>query len=264
MGRDSFAGTLLVALVLCVACSLMVSSAAVLLNERQVANKQLYEKKNILIAAGLADTATSPEEVNVLYKERVKEMLVDLDEGTVIPPSEVDYKTFNPRAAASDPETSEEIDVEGPTPGIDRRAKMAFAYEILAEGSDSEIEQYVLPIYGKGLWSTIYGFISLDSDAKTVKGITFYDHGETPGLGGEVENPLWQAKWLGKLARNEEHDVVITVAKGTAPTSGPAADYTIDGLSGATITTRGVSNFVQYWLGPGGFGPFLDKQTAAN
>ncbi|WP_442485592.1 Na(+)-translocating NADH-quinone reductase subunit C [Aeoliella sp. SH292] len=264
MGRDSFAGTLLVALVLCVACSLLVSSAAVLLNQRQVANKRLYEKTNILIAAGLADTSAKPEEVNEVYEKRVKRLLIDLDEGTVVPTSEVDYDTFDPRAAASDPKTSEEITTEGPTPGVDRRAKMAFAYEILAEGSDSEVDQYVLPIYGKGLWSTIYGFISLDSDAKTVKGITFYDHGETPGLGGEVENPLWQGKWLGKLARNEEHDVVITVAKGSAPTSGPAADYTIDGLSGATITTRGVSNFVQYWLGPGGFGPFLDKQTAAN
>jgi Na+-transporting NADH:ubiquinone oxidoreductase subunit C len=264
MGRDSFAGTLLVALVLCVACSLLVSSAAVLLNARQKTNKELYEKKNILIAADLAEAKASPEEVNEIFKNRVKELLVNLDEGTVVPESEVTYDDYDPRAAASDPKTSEEIKVDGPTPGVDRRAKMAFAYVIHADGNAKEIEQYVLPIYGKGLWSTIYGFISLDSDAKTVKGITFYDHGETPGLGGEVENPMWQAKWLGKLARNEEHDVVITIAKGSAPTSGPAAEYTIDGLSGATITTRGVSDFVQYWLGPGGFGPFLDKQTASN
>lgn len=263
MGRDSFAGTLLVALVLCVACSLLVSSAAVLLKDKQDTNKRLYEKTNILIAAGLADAKATPAEVNEIYEKRVRRLLVDLDKGTVVPDSEVDYDKFDARAAASDPKTSEEIKVDGPTPGVDRRATMAFAYEILAEGSKDKIEQFVLPIYGKGLWSTIYGFISLDADAKNVKGITFYEHGETPGLGGEVENPLWQAKWLGKMARNDAGEIPIRVAKASAPTTGPEADYTIDGLSGATITTRGVSNFVQYWLGPGGFGPFLDKQTAA-
>lgn len=278
MGRDSFLGTLLVALVLCVTCSVLVSAAAVLLNERQVKNKLLYEKTQILKAAGLIgeqaatdspgesqeeekpapSKAPSNEEIEEIFSKRVRKVLVNLEEGTIVPNEEVDYEEYNPRDAADDPEKSKEIEEgAGPTPGVDRRPKLQFAYEVMAPGSEDDVVQYVLPIYGKGLWSTLYGFLAIDADGQTIRGITFYEHGETPGLGGEVENPGWQAKWDGKKAY-EGDDVVIEVVKGQA-----SGDSEIDGLSGATITTKGVSNFVQYWLGPEGFKTFLDKQTAS-
>ncbi len=116
----------------------------------------------------------------------------------------------------------------------------------------------VLPVEGYGLWSTLYGFIALEADLTTIRGITFYQHGETPGLGGEVDNPNWKRKWVGRKAFGPEGEVKIHVVKGLA---GPPSEdpYEVDGLSGATITSRGVSHLVQFWLGEQGFGPFLEK-----
>ena len=124
---------------------------------------------------------------------------------------------------------------------------------------DGEIKEIILPIYGKGLWSTMYGFMALDSDLQTIRGFTFYEHGETPGLGGEVDNPNWKKIWKGKKAFDEEWNVKIEVIKGRVDPSSDNAKYQIDGLSGSTLTTRGVDNLVKFWLGDNGYGPFLEK-----
>jgi Na+-transporting NADH:ubiquinone oxidoreductase subunit C len=116
----------------------------------------------------------------------------------------------------------------------------------------------VIPVEGKGLWSTLYGFLALDKDVNTIKGLTFYQHAETPGLGGEVDNPKWKALWPGRKAFGDDGQPKIAVIKGQA---GPVAEdpYQVDGLSGATITARGVSHLVQFWLGTNGFGPYLKQ-----
>ena len=121
-----------------------------------------------------------------------------------------------------------------------------------------KVEKVILPIYGKGLWSTLYGYISVTGeDLNTVGGITFYDHKETPGLGGEVDNKDWKATWPGKKVA-DGGKVKIEIIKGNVAAGSENADYQIDGLSGATITSRGVSNAVRYWINDG-FGPFLNK-----
>lgn len=259
MARDSILGTLTVAVVLCVVCSVVVSSAAVLLHDRQQANKEFYQKTNILKAAGLVEPGASRSEVNEIFEKRVRQLLVHLDDARVVPESEHSYDEYDPREAINNPELSKEITVDGPTTGIDRREQMAFVYEVVKEGSDDQVEQYVIPIYGRGLWSTLYGFLAVDADGETIRGITFYEDGETPGLGGEVNNAQWQESWEGKQAYDDEGNVVIEVVKGSS--SDPETE--VDGLSGATITTKGVSDFVRYWLGPDGFGPYLKKQTAS-
>jgi Na+-transporting NADH:ubiquinone oxidoreductase subunit C len=119
---------------------------------------------------------------------------------------------------------------------------------------DNKVDKIVLPVYGKGLWSTMYGFMALDKDLKTVKGFTFYDHAETPGLGGEIDNPRWKNSWKEKQAFDEEGNVKIEVIKGQVDTSRPDAKYQIDGISGATLTARGVDHLVQFWLGDNGYG----------
>ena len=136
-------------------------------------------------------------------------------------------------------------------PGIAKTEKYAVIYVI--EDGD-ELHGVVLPIYGKGLWSTMYGFLALEADMQTAKGITFYKQGETPGLGGEVDNPKWKALWPGKKLRNEDGEVLIHVVK-----SQGTGDEQVDGLSGATITTLGVNDFVRFWLGEEGFGPYLKQ-----
>ena len=117
---------------------------------------------------------------------------------------------------------------------------------------NKEVERVVLPIRGYGLWGTLYGYLSLGSDLNSVNGIEFYDHKETPGLGGEVENEDWKAIWKGKLIYNQDGGVELKVVKGAAKD-----EYQIDGLSGATLTSNGVSNMINYWLGNEAYGPAL-------
>ncbi len=120
---------------------------------------------------------------------------------------------------------------------------------------DGQIEQVILPIEGPGLWATMYGFIAVESDGNTVRGLKFYEHGETPGLGDGVDKPAWQAQWVGKKLYDADGNIQIEVVKGQAPEN----DYQIDGLAGATLTGRGVSVFVRHWIGDEGYGPYLKQ-----
>lgn len=260
MQRDSTAYTLIVAAVLCVVCSLLVSGAAVGLRSRQQANQLLDKRKNVLIAAGLIEKGgASDEKVQQIFKNRLESKLIDLASGEPVDPSAVDFDVdaFDPIEAARSAEYGVGITAEQDIAGIKRRAKYAMVY--IVNDDSGKLSQLVLPIYGKGLWSTMYGFLALDADLNTVTGITFYDHGETPGLGGEIENPRWQASWDGKQVYDQEGDVELSVVKGSAAVEGEDAAYEIDGLSGATITSRGVSEMIHYWLGPNGFKPYLDR-----
>lgn len=263
MARDSVSYTLLVATVLCVVCSVLVASAAVGLRGRQEANKHFDQKKNVLIAAGLFDSENdSLDQVDQIFAESVETVLIDLDTGEPVDPKVVDPKTYDQREASRDPKLSDPIEPASKLGGIKRREKYSFVYRV--KGSSGEIEKLVLPVYGKGLWSTLYGFIAVGADAKTVEGITFYEQGETPGLGAEIENPQWQATWQGKEIYDDQGEVALHIIKGIVNPASPDAQYQIDGLSGATITGNGVTELVQYWMGPDGFGTYLDKlrQTA--
>ena len=156
-----------------------------------------------------------------------------------------------------DPERSSSTD--GALPGWDTREDKAFAYLVRNADDPERIDQIVLPVYGYGLWSTLYGYIALESDVRTIAGLTFYKHAETPGLGGEVDNPRWKEQWKGKLAYDEDGDPAVRIVKGGFDRDAPWATYAVDGLSGATITSNGVEKSLNYWLGDAGFGPFLDK-----
>jgi Na+-transporting NADH:ubiquinone oxidoreductase subunit C len=103
----------------------------------------------------------------------------------------------------------------------------------------------------------LHGFLALEADLNTVAGIGFYEHAETPGLGGEVDNPLWKQKWIGKRVYGDANDVALRVIKGEVDTSRPQAVHQIDGLTGATLTSRGIDNLIQYWLGDSGYATFL-------
>ncbi|TWT67609.1 Na(+)-translocating NADH-quinone reductase subunit C [Posidoniimonas polymericola] len=255
MQRDSVSFTFTVAAVLCVVCSLLVSSAAEALKPIQEKNKQLDKNKNVLMAAGLLPDDADATTVKSIFDERIREVLVDLDSGKEMPEAEAP-KGYDPRKAAKNASLQEPVEPSDALKGIRFREPYAPVYKITKEGDQNAIEGYILPVYGKGLWSTLYGFLALEADRQTVRGITFYEHAETPGLGGEVDNPKWKAKWHGKTAR-KDGQVVIEVVKGAASSDPQVAPQQVDGLSGATLTTNGVDALVQYWLGPEGFGPYL-------
>ena len=120
----------------------------------------------------------------------------------------------------------------------------------------SRIEQVILPIEGSGLWGMMYGFLAVDGDGMTARGLQFYEHTETPGLGAEVDNPAWRAQWQGKRLYDADGNPEIRIVKGPAPEN---SDYQVDGLAGATLTGRGVNAFVHRWLGDEGYGPYLEQ-----
>jgi Na+-transporting NADH:ubiquinone oxidoreductase subunit C len=251
MARDSVLGTFTVATVLCLVCSLVVSSAARILEPIQQRNKKVDVQKNVLLAAGLLDGSAKTDEITSVYEQRITPVAVKLGTTEVADVAE----DYDPAEARGNAKQSTEIKVDGPKPGVARRENVAFVYQVK---DGDKIDSYVLPIYGKGLWSTLYGFIALDADGETVVGISYYEHGETPGLGGEVENETWKAKWKGKQVYDEQGEPSIELVKTSA-----GAENQIDALSGATITSNGVENMVNYWLGPDAFGPYLKAQTEA-
>lgn len=133
----------------------------------------------------------------------------------------------------------------------------ATVYEVRAE--DGTRSMVVLPISGQGMWSTLRGFVCLQADLNTICGLTFYDHGETPGLGARIDDPKWQARWVGRRVYDDDGELRIAVGKG--PAGPPSADpHVVDGITGATVTSRGVTRLLQFWLGDEGFGPYLEAQ----
>lgn len=251
--NDSTSKTIIVALALCIVCSVFVSTAAVMLRPAQQANKDLDRKTNILAAAGLLKQGVSVEQ----QFESVKTRAVDLTTGKFT--DAVNVSSYDQRKAAKDPAQSEDLTEDQDIAKIGRRANYALVYIV---ENDSGIDKIILPIKGYGLWSTLYGFVALEADLNTVAGLGFYEHAETPGLGGEVDNPLWKAKWVGKKTYDENSHAVLSVIKGSVDDSRPEAVYQVDGLSGATLTSRGVDNLVKFWMGENGFAPFLANLRA--
>ncbi|ASP39354.1 Na(+)-translocating NADH-quinone reductase subunit C [Bacterioplanes sanyensis] len=260
--NDSIQKTLIVAVLLCLVCSVIVASAAVSLKPLQQANKTEDMKKNILAAAGLLDDSLS---ITEQFKQ-VTTRIVNLEEGRFANDAEIeeikqlmgltDISKFDQRKASQMPELSSKLAGSEDPASIKRRSKFASVY--MVERGDS-LEKLILPVHGYGLWSTLYGFIALKGDLETVEGLGFYSHGETPGLGGEVDNPLWKGKWVGKQLYNEQGQLAIEVVKGEAP---QGSEHKVDGLSGATLTSRGVNNLVRYWVGEQAFGKLLHQMKS--
>ncbi|RPI03429.1 MAG: Na(+)-translocating NADH-quinone reductase subunit C [Calditrichaeota bacterium] len=260
--NESTKKVLFVALGVCLVCSILVSAATVSLRSRQERNKELDKVKNILAAGELLD---EQQDVVKIFHEKIKMVVVDLSNGQILQqenfPKGLDAENFNIKEVADNSQLGMDIPDEHDLARINRMPRYMAVYEVMEFGS---IEKVILPIYGKGLWSTLYGFLALGKDLNTVEGITFYEHGETPGLGGEVDNPNWKALWKGKMAFDDAGNVALTVIKGKVDPSEEKARHQIDGLSGSTLTTRGLDAMVKFWLGDQGYGAFLKQLKKDN
>ena len=251
MGKEPAAKPFYSVLVLAFACSALVAGAAVGLRPMQEANRQLDQKKNILRAADLYD---KNKPVDTLFSV-IETRIIKLSTGEFIPESQVSPESYNQLKAALSSDFGRSLDKKDDIAGLGRLEKYALVY--LVRDGDKTV-QVILPVRGKGLWSTMYGYVSLDADLTTIRGISFYEHGETPGLGGEIDNKKWQAGWQGKKMYSPSNTIALQVVKGKAPTTGDNAQYRIDGLSGATMTANGVNDLMHFWFGEHGFKPFLD------
>jgi Na+-transporting NADH:ubiquinone oxidoreductase subunit C len=242
---------------LCLVFSLLVSSVSVALRDRQEENRRLGRIKNVLAVAGLLQPAERPSraEIQARFEANVVPRVVDLASGRTL--DDVDALAFDPRRAARDPELSR--------PAPENAAKVrrvphrALIFHLV---EDDRVTGLILPVEGYGLWSTLYGYLALEADARTIRGLTFYEHGETAGLGGEVDNPRWKALWPGRLAFDDVWQPAVRVVKGRA---GPVSEdpFRVDGISGATLTANGVTHLLHFWLGEQGFATYLAEYRRA-
>lgn len=271
LNKDSTANTFIVATVLCLVCSALVSFASVGLKKVQQRNVVEFQRTNILKVAGFTqEEIDSAGDVNEFFKEKFDTIIIDLetgeeageacrqamvDAGKQVPD---DVEEFVPVydqqwcSKSKKPQVSDPLSKSEDIVGIKYREKYSHVYILKTDG---KISKYVFPVRSYGLWSMMKGYLAVEPDLQTVAGLTFYEQGETPGLGGEIDNPTWQAKWPGKqIYEGGEVDLEVT------KTAQPDDDTTVDALSGATITSNGVTNMVEFWLGEPGFKSFIDNR----
>lgn len=269
LGNDSLEKTIAIAVALCLVCAVLVSFSAVALKPLQVGNKELDMKKNILEVAGLLQDGGN---IDAVFKDKIEAKIVNLETGDYV--EDMNPAEYDQRKAAKDPALSVAIPKEKDIAHIRVKAKYAKVFLVKEAGA---IKSVILPINGYGLWSTLYGFLSLDADGQTVQSINFYDQAETPGLGGEVVNPNWRALWKGKKVYAESEQAgaekglieaaeigepALALIKGVVDNSKPGSQYQVDGLAGASLTSAGVTNLVRYWMSKEGFAPYLAKVRA--
>ncbi len=273
--KDSLSNTLIVATVLCLVCALVVSAAAVVLKPYQSKNAQLDRIKNILGVTGFTqEDIKAAGGVEPLFAERFDVQIVDLRSGKEAAEqckvavekardrsigdihSEYDqlWASKTPPAKGLSVELAKK---EDPC-GIKKRE--IYSQVFVLKNKAGEVERYVFPVRGNGLWSLMQGYLAVEPDFQTVAGLTFYQQGETPGLGGEVENKQWKKKWLKKQIYDAQGDVALKVIKGDQ-TKNPNG---VDALSGATITSNGVSSMLDFWMGKNGFGPYIQLKKSGS
>lgn len=266
LSNDSLEKTIAIAVSLCLVCAVLVSFAAVALKPLQIGNKELDMKQNILDVAGLLEQGG---DIDKTFEEKIEAKLVNLETGDYV--EGMNAKDYDQRKAAKDPAQSVAIPKASDIAHIRIKAKIAKVFLVKENGA---LKSIILPINGYGLWSTMYGFLSLDPDGQTVQSINFYDQAETPGLGGEVVNPNWRALWKGKKVYAETDqpslekglieeadigEVALSLVKGSVDPAKPGAQYQVDGLAGASLTSTGVTNLIKYWMSKEGFAPYLAK-----
>lgn len=244
--KETLGRTIGIVVAVCLVCSIIVSAAAVGLRDLQKVNRALDKQTNILDAAGLLEKAG--RDIGGTYKKYIEERYVDLATGQYVTDMAEGFDMFK---AAKNPEY--QVIPSPDVASIFRHSKVVSVYHVKDENGN--LERLVMPVYGSGLWGMMYGFLAVESDGKTSRGLVYYDHKETPGLGGEVQNPAWKALWDGKqLFKGGEVAIHLKKNAGTDDV------HAVDALSGATLTSNGVQKTLEFWLSTQGLGNYLKNQ----
>ncbi len=254
--KESTAKTFLVVFVLCLVCSIFVAGITVSLRDIQDKAKALDKQENIVRVSGL-NFVEGKDNAADIYEKNIQGKFVSIKDNKVLSKVEADkllndqkvkfVSDFDYVAVSKAGEYSHPIAGDKDVAGIRFRSDVM---PVFVAKQDGKVISYIFPFYGQGLWSTLFGYLAIAPDGKTVQGVNFYEHGETPGLGGEISNPIWDAKWQGKNLYDGA--TILHVVKGSATKS-----TEIDGISGATLTGKGVTNCLQYWLSDDAYGKLL-------
>lgn len=234
-------------------CSVAVASSVVLLGPRQEENRRIDRMRNVLAAAGMAQDqgALPPDQVESLFSKRVQPLVVELSTGQET--DAVDPLEYDQRAAAQDPQQSR-MPREDPA-RVRRVPKLGAVY--LVSNEHAEVEALVIPVHGAGLWGQMYGYLALAADTRTIRGVSFYQHQETPGLGAQIENERYIAGWIGRQVADEAFQVRFEVTKDAV--GDVASDpYRVDAITGATQTSNGLTALFRFWVGDEGYGKYLE------
>jgi Na+-transporting NADH:ubiquinone oxidoreductase subunit C len=256
--NDSPQKAILVVTLVALVCSVLVSTAAITLRPIQERNQLVERSRNVISLTGLVspDQRLGGEQV-LAAVEHLDIRLVDIDAGKF--EETLDALSFDERAAATDPQSSVPIPEALDTARLGRRPKFVVAYLVWQAGA---LERIILPIYGQGMWSTLYGYIALGSDLNRIEAVSFYEQAETAGLGDQVTRADWQAQWRQRRIYDAAGQVRFRVAPGPVPAGSPAAAFEVDGMTGATVTGSAVTALIEYWFGPHGYAPFLASLRA--
>jgi Na+-transporting NADH:ubiquinone oxidoreductase subunit C len=258
VNNDSPQKAILVVLAVALFCSVLVSLAAVLLEPLQRENQLVERSRNVVALSGLAPPGEAMDSQQILaIAKQLDTRLVDLETGEFIADS--DPQGFDARAASVDPETSLAIPAQLDSARLGRRARYEKIYLVWGKAG---LARVILPIRGQGMWSTLYGYVALQADLRTIAAATFYEQAETPGLGDQVTSPAWLAGWTGRELFGPAGEFRFRVASGPVSPDTPAARYQVDGLTGATVTGDAVTAMLAYWFGPHGFAPLLAQLEA--
>lgn len=237
----SEAKTIGFAAIVCVICSLLLATARTTLKDRIATNEENDRKLNVLRAFhpdALPDGSAMTEEIWVDY----------FDNGN-LPPEMIDQYFANIETLYIDLQGNL---LEGKTDkDFDKKAiadKKQSPLSLYVWKEKGEIKKYAFPMYGKGLWSTVYSYVSLQPNLSEIAGITFYGHKETPGLGGEASKPWFQKNFIGKQLMEAGHPAAFEVVKGKASDAyaadNPKLAHAVDGIGGATLTSKGIQKFI--------------------
>jgi len=225
---------LLFSAVVCLVCSSLLALASGGLRSLQERNRRLHIKKNILKVVKLYKNKMdlNDEEVERLYRANIKGVVID--------------------------KYGEEV--EGVSPNDTGALKERGLRPLYLRLENGRPVAYVLYVEGKGLWSTIKGYLALGEDAGTVSGISFFEHGETPGLGGEIEKDRFTSQWAGKKVFDSNGLLSpVKIVKGKVALSKyrKEQEHYVDGISGATLTGNGINRFIEQDLKA--YEPFLRR-----
>lgn len=190
--------TILFAAGVCLVCSLLLSGTAATLKNRQDANQKFDVQRNIIKAFGMDTKGITPETVQQLFTDHIKETTAGSDE-----------------------------------------------LPLYTWTEDGAVTKYAIPISGRGLWSMLYGYLALEADLETIAGISFYQHGETPGLGAEIEKSWFQEQFKGKKLYLDNQPADFSVVKPSENVPKAREPFSVDGISGATLTSAGVQNLIK-------------------
>jgi Na+-transporting NADH:ubiquinone oxidoreductase subunit C len=241
--NDNRVKTLLIAFLVSAVCALMVTAATVMLRPIQAQNRAAEQQARLeaLISAvpGMAELVASAG------GDALSTVVVDLDRGAAA--ADVTPETLSD--ALADPSNWTELGGGDDIAGIRSRPDLAQIY-LLRDGD--RVSLAILPVVGTGYNGRIQALLAVNGDMQTLAGIAITEQSETPGLGARIEEPLWQQSFVGKQLFDATGSIRFAVARGPSRT-----DHEVDGITGATRTSNGITQMIRFWVGPNGYGPLM-------